>query len=186
MTARAPLPILYSFRRCPCAMRARMALDVSGQTCAPREILLKDKPAEMIAVSPKATVPVPVLPDGAVLDLGFDNGRREWGLISHNPISDIRKPASPPPRDRRVLEDEIGRLLDVAGADLAKASARAVHAFRFAVETAMRAGEIVGLAAETVDRDTRVATLPKTKNGTARKVPLSTAALELPGCTAGK
>lgn len=83
MTARAPLPILYSFRRCPCAMRARMALDVSGQTCAPREILLKDKPAEMIAVSPKATVPVPVLPDGAVLDRSLDI--MHWALDRGDP-----------------------------------------------------------------------------------------------------
>ncbi|MGH1579041.1 tyrosine-type recombinase/integrase [Planktotalea sp.] len=105
--------------------------------------------------------------------------RREWGLIAHNPISDIRKPSSPPPRDRRVSSDEIERLVEVAGTDLTKATARAVHAFRFAVETAMRAGEIVGLTDETVDRETRVATLPKTKNGTVRKVPLSTSALGL-------
>ena len=100
-------------------------------------------------------------------------------MISHNPISDIRKPASSPPRDRRVSADEIDKLVEAGGTDLTKATARAVHAFRFAVETAMRAGEIVGLADETVDRETRVATLPKTKNGTTRKVPLSTAALGL-------
>lgn len=65
--------------------------------------------------------------------------------------------------------------------DLTKTTARAIHAFRFAVETAMRAGEIVGLTEDTVDRETRVATLPRTKNGTARKVPLSMAALDLLG-----
>ena len=61
-------PILYSFRRCPFAMRARMALVVSGQQCELREIVLRDKPDEMIAVSPKATVPVLVEPDGTVRD----------------------------------------------------------------------------------------------------------------------
>ena len=67
----------------------------------------------------------------------------------------------------------------MAGTDLTKAKARAVHAFRFAVETAMRAGEIVGLIHDAIDRDTRVASLPMTRNGTGRKVPLSTAALRL-------
>ena len=61
-------PILYSFRRCPYAMRARMAIFVSGQTCELREVVLRDKPAEMVAASPKATVPVLVLPDGRVVD----------------------------------------------------------------------------------------------------------------------
>ncbi len=67
MTDKA-LPILYSFRRCPFAMRARMALTLSGQNCELREIVLRDKPDEMIAVSPKATVPVLVEADGTVRD----------------------------------------------------------------------------------------------------------------------
>lgn len=56
------LPILYSFRRCPYAMRARMALLISGQSVLVREVVLRDKPAAMLAISPKATVPVLVLP----------------------------------------------------------------------------------------------------------------------------
>ncbi|MEW4468556.1 glutathione S-transferase [Parasphingorhabdus sp. JC815] len=51
-------PILYSFRRCPYAMRARMALFISKTPVRLREVVLRDKPEEMIAVSPKATVPV--------------------------------------------------------------------------------------------------------------------------------
>ncbi|MDX8395767.1 MAG: glutathione S-transferase [Mariprofundaceae bacterium] len=51
-------PILYSFRRCPYAMRARLALLQAGITCEIREIALKDKPAQMLAISPKGTVPV--------------------------------------------------------------------------------------------------------------------------------
>ena len=66
------LPILYSFRRCPYAMRARMALLVSGQSCVIREVLLRDKPDAMIAASPKATVPVLVLPDSIVIDQSID------------------------------------------------------------------------------------------------------------------
>ena len=52
------LPILWTFRRCPYAMRARLAIQSSGQQVALREILLKDKPAPFLAASPKGTVPV--------------------------------------------------------------------------------------------------------------------------------
>ena len=62
------LPILYSYRRCPYAMRARMALSYAGIDVETREISLKAKPSEMLAVSPKATVPVLVLQDGALLE----------------------------------------------------------------------------------------------------------------------
>ncbi len=51
-------PILWTFRRCPYAMRARLAIAASGQTVELREILLKDKPAPFLAASPKGTVPV--------------------------------------------------------------------------------------------------------------------------------
>ena len=61
------LPILYSFRRCPYAMRARLALKASGQTCELREIVLRDKAPKFLAASPKGTVPVLVLPDGSML-----------------------------------------------------------------------------------------------------------------------
>ena len=72
------LPILYSFRRCPYAMRARMSLVASEQAHALREVVLRDKPAEMIAASPKATVPVLVLPDRTVLDQSLDI--MDWAL----------------------------------------------------------------------------------------------------------
>lgn len=107
------------------------------------------------------------------------HARKEWGLIKANPIADVSKPSKPPPRDRRVSQDEISKLIEHGGADLTKVRARAVHAFRFAVETAMRAGEIVSLTDDTVDRKKRVALLPKTKNGTSRRVPLSSAAIAL-------
>ncbi len=70
------VPVLYSFRRCPYAMRARMALLVSAIPFELREIVLRDKPAAMIAASPKATVPVLVLEDGAVIDESLDIMRR--------------------------------------------------------------------------------------------------------------
>jgi glutathione S-transferase len=79
----AELPILYSFRRCPYAMRARMAIAVSGVEVEHREILLRDKPAEMLAASPKGTVPVLVLPDGDVIDESLDVMR--WALAQSDP-----------------------------------------------------------------------------------------------------
>ena len=77
------LPILYSFRRCPYAMRARMSLVASEQAHALREVVLRDKPAEMIAASPKATVPVLVLPDRTVLDQSLDI--MDWALGQNDP-----------------------------------------------------------------------------------------------------
>ena len=76
-------PILYSFRRCPYAIRARLALLVSGVAHETREIKLRDKPRALIAASPKATVPVLVLPDGTVIDQSLDIMR--WALLQHDP-----------------------------------------------------------------------------------------------------
>jgi glutathione S-transferase len=72
MSVSAPYPVLYSFRRCPYAMRARLALLASDQRCELREVVLRDKPAALLAVSPKATVPVLVMPDGQVIEQSLD------------------------------------------------------------------------------------------------------------------
>ncbi|WP_461517057.1 glutathione S-transferase [Porticoccus sp.] len=77
------LPILYSFRRCPYAIRARMALHYAAVPVALREVLLKDKPQAMLSVSAKGTVPVLVLPDGSVLDESYDVMR--WALARNDP-----------------------------------------------------------------------------------------------------
>lgn len=61
-------PILYSFRRCPYAMRARLAIASAGLECRLREVVLRDKPAAMLEASPKGTVPVLVLEDGRVIE----------------------------------------------------------------------------------------------------------------------
>jgi glutathione S-transferase len=72
------LPILYSYRRCPYAMRARMALKYAGIAVEIRDISLREKPASMLQVSPKGTVPVLVLPEGAVLEQSLDI--MQWAL----------------------------------------------------------------------------------------------------------
>lgn len=82
MTADA-LPILYSFRRCPYAMRARMALLVAGVAVELREVALRDKPAAMLAASPKATVPVLLCEDGSVIDESLAIMR--WALARRDP-----------------------------------------------------------------------------------------------------
>jgi len=65
-------PLLYTFRRCPYAMRARMALLQAGIGFDAHEIVLRDKPAEMLSMSPKGTVPVLVLPGGQAIDESLD------------------------------------------------------------------------------------------------------------------
>ncbi len=96
------LPILYSFRRCPYAMRARMAIAYSGATVELRDILLKDKPAEMVAASPKATVPVLALPDGSVLEESLDI--MFWALAQNDPEGWL-------PKDKRV-RDQVFSLIE--------------------------------------------------------------------------
>lgn len=66
------LPILYTFRRCPYAMRARAALIQSGIPFELREVVLRAKPAAMLTASPKGSVPVLVLPDGRVIEQSWD------------------------------------------------------------------------------------------------------------------
>ena len=80
----APPPaVLYSFRRCPYAIRSRMGLHVAGVVLEIREVALRDKPASLRALSPKATVPVLQLPDGSVLDESLDI--LLWALRQHDP-----------------------------------------------------------------------------------------------------
>ncbi len=77
-------PILYSFRRCPYAMRARLAIMASGLTVELREIVLKNKPGAMLTTSPKGTVPVLfVESEGKVVDESLDI--MHWALSQNDP-----------------------------------------------------------------------------------------------------
>lgn len=104
---------------------------------------------------------------------------REWGLLSFNPLAMVKRPSDGPGRDRRPTPSEIEALRLSAGEDLRHATARTFHAWLFAIETGMRAGEIAGLTWGDIDLERRAARLPQTKNGTARDVPLSTEAVRL-------
>ena len=76
-------PVLYSFRRCPYAMRARMALYSSGIVCELREVVLRNKPETMLALSPKGTVPVLLTCEGKVIDESLDI--MLWALRQNDP-----------------------------------------------------------------------------------------------------
>lgn len=101
--------------------------------------------------------------------------RREWGWLHVNPVSDVRRPPPTAARTRRPTAEETEKLLHVLGYSRETppetASARIGAAYLFAIETAMRAGEICSLEWQYVHE--RHVHLPQTKNGYARDVPLS-------------
>ena len=78
------LPILYSFRRCPYAMRARLALLAARINVEIREIKLRNKPRQMLEISAKGTVPVLQLPSGEVIAESLDI--MLWALQQHDPL----------------------------------------------------------------------------------------------------
>jgi glutathione S-transferase len=83
-------PILYSFRRCPYAMRARLAIASAGLTPEHREILLRDKAPEFLKASPKGTVPV-VVDGNSVIEESLDI--MNWALIRNDPEQLLNMPA---------------------------------------------------------------------------------------------
>jgi glutathione S-transferase len=91
-------PVLYSFRRCPYAMRARLSLQASGIAVELREIALKDKPDALLLASPKGTVPVLVLPEGRVIEQSLDI--MLWALQQNDPQGWL-------PHDASALDDAL-------------------------------------------------------------------------------
>lgn len=125
-----------------------------------------------------------VLRDITLLSSIFEHARRERRLIDANPIRDLRKPSAPLHRSRLPTTDEIERICLALGYEgqgkrVETFSAQVAVAFLVAIESAMRAGEILSLTWCQVDTSRRVAKLDKTKNGDSREVPLSLKAIEL-------
>lgn len=83
MNKNSRLPIIYSLRNCPFAMRARIAIYKSQQPVWLRDIVLSDKPAEMLAASPKGTVPVLITPNGTVIEESLEV--MLWALSMNDP-----------------------------------------------------------------------------------------------------
>ena len=108
---------------------------------------------------------------------------RRWRLMAHEPFKDLSRPRNPLPRFRRITEHEIQQLCIVLGyrkdIEIKLKRQFVAVAFLFAIETAMRAGEICMLTKPLINRDTAVAHLPDTKNSYPRDVPLSPKAIEL-------
>lgn len=111
----------------------------------------------------------------------LESCRREWGYIAINPLRDVRRPKAPPARRRRISDAAIDAVVSglgyVRGARPVTSSQRVAICWLLCLETAMRAGEVLGLTWR--DVAPKSVSLPKTKNGDARQVPLSTAAREL-------
>ncbi|WP_148716839.1 tyrosine-type recombinase/integrase [Chitinolyticbacter meiyuanensis] len=109
--------------------------------------------------------------------------RREWQWIDSHQLSDVRRPSNPPPRDRRISDDEIERMCLALGyirGERPKSKSQYVAvAFLLALETAMRASELCGLTWDRINLSGRYVTLQQTKNGDRRNVPLSRAAIAL-------
>lgn len=85
MDANKKYPILYSFRRCPYAMRARLAIKASGLIVEIREVELKNKPKEFLNISPKATVPIVYISSEQIIEESLDI--MEWALKINDPLN---------------------------------------------------------------------------------------------------
>jgi integrase len=152
-----------------------------------RDILLADlKPSHISAwrdARAKEVAGASVSREMSLLSHALLVARKEWGWLVSDPMKDVRRPPDSPPRERRITDAEIDRITLALGYQegmpVALPSQRVAVTFLFAIETAMRSGEILGLTSLTVDFDRQVAHLPLTKNGGARDVPLSTRAVAL-------
>ncbi|HDS1129588.1 TPA: site-specific integrase [Stenotrophomonas maltophilia] len=112
----------------------------------------------------------------------FKSCRKDWGWLNSDPIKDVDRPQAPASRKRRVPQEEIDRLTLALGYDGGApetAQHRVALCFLFALETAMRAGEILGM--KWSDVSAKSVTLPKTKNGDVRRVPMSARARDIIG-----
>lgn len=122
-----------------------------------------------------------VLRDWTLLNHAFALAIREWKWLRENPMSTVKKPKEPPPRTRRISQEETETIIVASGyqreGEPVTLVQRACIAFLFALETAARAGEIAGIEPEDVHED--YVHLRKTKNGDPRDVPLSKEAKRL-------
>jgi len=124
-----------------------------------------------------------VIREWAILQNACSVAMKEWRWLSHNPLLTVKKPSAPAARNRRPSDNETDRILLATGYDRDEPPktmmSRVGAAWLFAIETAMRAGEICGVTLEHAHIDDRIIHLPKTKNGHARDVPLTKEALRI-------
>jgi len=131
----------------------------------------------------KSVSELSVIREWAILQNACSVAAKEWRWLSYNPMLQVKKPTAPLARSRRPTEDEMARLQLATGYVCEERPetmmARVGAAWLFAIETAMRAGEICSITLEHVHFDDRIVHLPKTKNGHVRDVPLTKEALRL-------
>lgn len=162
----------------------RTRLGLLGRDAVAAELLSELSPAKLADWRDrrlKQVAPASVLRELKLLHSVLESCRRDWGLITVNPLADVRKPTAPAPRRRRVPGEVVDAMLAGLGYQPGTrprlASQRVAVAMLLALETAMRSGELLALT--WADVAPRSVTLPKTKNGDRRQVPLSTAARAL-------
>jgi integrase len=127
----------------------------------------------------KIIAPATVIHELAYFSAIINHARREWGISIVNPIPMVKKPQMPQGRNRILSEEELSRLYAALTPRVKNANHWMLPLVKFALETAMRRGEILGLRWEYVDVQKRIAFIPLTKNGESRTVPLSSGAIEL-------
>jgi integrase len=126
-----------------------------------------------------------IVSNGAVIrELSYfssiiNHARREWGINIVNPIPLVKKPASPQGRSRTLSNDELERLLKACIPRVKNGNIWVLPVVKFALASAMRRGEILGLRWSDISFDRHTAYIPLTKNGTSRTVPLSSEALTI-------
>ena len=109
----------------------------------------------------------------------INHARREWGINMTNPVPFVKKPPSPQGRNRILTDDELERLFKACIPRVKNGNIWVLPIVKFALASAMRRGEILGLHWHEVDFEKRTAHIPLTKNGTSRTVPLSSEALAI-------
>jgi len=112
----------------------------------------------------------------------INHARREWGFNMINPIPLVKKPPTPLGRNRILSENELNRLLKALEPRVKNANIYLVPIVQFALASAMRRGEILGLRWTDINFTKRIAFISMTKNGEPRTVPLSTIALNILEC----
>jgi integrase len=109
----------------------------------------------------------------------INHSRREWGINMTNPVPFVKKPPSPQGRNRTLNNDELERLFKACTPRVKNGNIWVLPIVKFALASAMRRGEMLGLHWDEINFQKRTAHIPLTKNGTSRTVPLSSEAIAI-------
>lgn len=125
----------------------------------------------------KQVRPATVVRELGILRSVFETARNEWDIpLPENPLIKVRKPKQPDARNRRLLDGELNKLLDACKACR---NDWLLQCILFAIETGMRRGEILNIRWCDIDLDNSLLTIPITKNGHSRCIPLTSQAVSI-------